>query len=259
MPSEVYIKVSGTILDDGKYLIKTCTGLVNLAHENLDTQFHVIMGGGARVDALRKSFRENRMSLVKTWRDLTGETLEPRYAAHWLAIQEMEKNGKVVQELFEPVGNLNMETGIKYQLQQADTVPESWDVTSDSIIYWLAVHESKSNERDPIIILLKPVDGVLCPHDRKSWKERRDEKITGSLCPVVHIKKDGTIHPRLHAYPFDRHISHLVLEYGIPFYIVNVRLPWRINGILKEPDEPQTPCTKVSRLPNEFAHVKKTT
>ena len=92
--------------------------------------------------------------------DLVGETGISGDAAHWMAIAAMEQMGwYIASKGVSPVTHLQvpdrMEVLLPYTLlRNADPLPHSWDVTSDTISAWIASRLSLT------LILLKSVDGI---------------------------------------------------------------------------------------------------
>lgn len=102
----------------------------------------VVVGGGASVDVLRDFDRANNLDAA---------------TAHWLAIRAMQFNARIVESLlpkvmwgdsFDQMFTCDIEAGIliadpwklltETAASGALSLPESWDVTSDSISAWLA-------------------------------------------------------------------------------------------------------------------------
>jgi 5-(aminomethyl)-3-furanmethanol phosphate kinase len=92
--------------------------------------------------------------------DLVGETGISGDAAHWMAIAAMEQMGwYIASKGVSPVTLLQVpdrvEVLLPYTLlRNADPLPHSWDITSDTISAWIASRLSLT------LILLKSVDGI---------------------------------------------------------------------------------------------------
>ena len=115
----------------------------------------VVPGGGVFADAIRNY--DQQFGLDK-------------HASHWMAILAMDQYGHLISSLMrngEPVQGLADARKVLAQgrvpvllpyhlLYQSDAIPNSWDVTSDSIAAWVADLTGAQQ-----LILLKSVDGLF--------------------------------------------------------------------------------------------------
>jgi 5-(aminomethyl)-3-furanmethanol phosphate kinase len=162
---DAVVKVGGALLSLGDALPRTLAALERLAAHH---SFLVIPGGGPFADAVRR---------VHEHHALTPE------AAHWMAILGMDqyaillasglRNGELVQRPGEIAraharGNIPVLAPYRW-LREADPLPHSWDVTSDSIAAWIAAEIGA-----PRLILIKPTIG-----DRHTMVDRYFER----ACP----------------------------------------------------------------------------
>lgn len=91
---------------------------------------------------------------------LVRETGTSGDAAHWMAIAAMEQMGWfIASKGVSTVTSLQVPRGVEVLLpytllRNADPLPHSWDVTSDTISVWIASRLSLP------LILLKSVDGI---------------------------------------------------------------------------------------------------
>jgi 5-(aminomethyl)-3-furanmethanol phosphate kinase len=131
---DAVIKVGGALLSQPEALARVLSALELLSREH---SLLVIPGGGPFADAVR-SVHE-------------AHTLTPD-DAHWMAILGMDqyaillasriRNAKLVHhrdEIAHAGGRGGVRVLAPYQwLREADPLPHSWDVTSDSIAAWVA-------------------------------------------------------------------------------------------------------------------------
>ena len=147
---DAVIKVGGALLSLGDALSRTVSALELLSREH---SFVVVPGGGPFADAVRS---------VHERHTLTAED------AHWMAILGMDqyalllasriRNAELVHrrgELARARARGRVPVLAPYRwLREADPLPHSWDVTSDSIAAWIAT-EIGARE----LILIKPAIG----------------------------------------------------------------------------------------------------
>ena len=121
----------------------------------------VVPGGGAFADAVRTETAVFHL----------GET-----AAHWMAILAMDQYGYLLADLGQATRTVRTPAQIEEALQDgavpillpstlllaADSLPHSWEVTSDAIAAHLAVSFGAE-----LLVLLKDVDGILTADPRK--------------------------------------------------------------------------------------------
>ena len=162
---DAIVKVGGALLSLGDALPRTLSALERLS---TDHSFVVIPGGGPFADAVRHV--HDRHALTPS-------------AAHWMAILGMDQyaillasrigNGELVHRRSEIApaharGSIPVLAPYRW-LREADPLPHSWDVTSDSIAAWLAAEIGA-----PRLILIKPTIG-----DRHAMVDRYFER----ACP----------------------------------------------------------------------------
>lgn len=150
----------------------------------------VIPGGGRFADFVR------RLNLSDT-------------AGHWMAIAAMEQYGwylashdiPATATIAHPAA---MTVLLPYcALRDADPLPHSWDVTSDTIAAWVAARLGTE------LLLLKSVDGI---HRHRVLLERVD-----APCPCDEV---------------DPALIPFVLEHGVRTTVVNGRIDERIRDVL---------------------------
>ena len=141
---EMVVKVGGGLLAHADALTTVLDLLLERGGRTL-----VVPGGGPFADAVREVDRHSEI----------GDD-----AAHWMAVHAMDQcarllvdrlgtRGRLVDtplQVYETRGDLPVIAPLRW-LQQADPLPHSWDVTSDSIAAWVA---GKVEARR--LILIKP-------------------------------------------------------------------------------------------------------
>lgn len=164
----------------------------------------VVPGGGLFADAVRES----------------GAQGTP---AHWMAICAMEETAwlwvaagaTLVETLQSPVNGVSVLLPYRV-LREADPLPHSWDVTSDTIAAWVA------SRRNAPLLLLKSVDGIFCG---------------GDICDVIPPESGaGTMETDV----VDPLFLPFVRASGIRWAIVNGRNPERVRSFLAGERPPGT-------------------
>ena len=130
----------------------------------------LIVGGGEVADVVRRWDAAHRLSAS---------------AAHWLAVQAMDFNGRLLENLLPEsivvtshqqaakawqTGKLPLLNVGKWlatdELRSQDSLPHSWDVTSDSIAAKIAIRFRAAG-----LLLLKSID---CPASDSDWRQAVD-------------------------------------------------------------------------------------
>ncbi|RLI87810.1 MAG: uridylate kinase [Archaeoglobales archaeon] len=114
-------------------------------------------------------------------RELDSERKLPSSAAHWMCIAGMEMYGYYISSLgVKTTEKLERVKGIKvllpYCILKKSELPQSWDVTSDSIAVWVA---SKLGVKE--VIKITDVDGIFL-NGRFIEKIRASELIGKKTC-----------------------------------------------------------------------------
>lgn len=117
MNADVVVKVGGSLLAHERELDAV---LAVLAAAALRVRLLIVPGGGPFADAVRELDR--RVGLSDD-------------AAHWMAILAMDQCAHVLEDRL--AGRVPVLAPSKW-LREADPLPHSWDVTSDSIAAWVA-------------------------------------------------------------------------------------------------------------------------
>lgn len=145
--ADVLVKVGGSLLGEPEHLDNALDLIVSSAR---DSRIVIVPGGGPFADAVREADRTIGL---------------PDDAAHWMAVLAMDqyahllvsRNPRLV--LTESLGALDAAIAEErvpvlapYRLlRDADPLPHSWDVTSDSLGAWLAGHLGARR-----LVLVKP-------------------------------------------------------------------------------------------------------
>jgi aspartokinase-like uncharacterized kinase len=159
---DAVIKVGGALLSLGDALPRSVAALELLSTER---SFVVVPGGGPFADAVRSVSEHHSLSPDD---------------AHWMAILGMDqyaillasllRNAELVHRRGEIArahsrGRIPVLAPYRW-LHEADPLPHSWDVTSDSIAAWVAAEVGA-----PELILIKP-----SAHDQRAVVDRYFER-----------------------------------------------------------------------------------
>jgi aspartokinase-like uncharacterized kinase len=240
-PDHLFLKLSGNIVDSKlrrRVILLNLRRVVQITHILHAT---IVPGGGKRVDELRMIYNRDPGRIAALWSEKSGETLSAEEAAHWLAISIMDQNADLVED------SLGNHTSISVARVYDDIrahlgdLPMSWDVTSDSITYWLACKKSQASTNLEIV-LLKDVDGAFQIDTSPSIFPRRAKRVAGRLVPEITVR-EGRPEPQLASYPFDAFMFTLVSKYQRPFHVLNYKHLDRLKLFLK--DEPGMKMTSV--------------
>jgi aspartokinase-like uncharacterized kinase len=117
MTIDVVVKVGGSLLAHERHLDAVLAAVAAAARH---VRLLIVPGGGPFADAVRALDR--RIGLSDD-------------AAHWLAILAMDQYAHVLTDRLD--GRVPVLAPSKW-LREADPLPHSWDVTSDSIAAWVA-------------------------------------------------------------------------------------------------------------------------
>ncbi len=160
MEDPVVIKIGGSLADRLKSIVETLRSCRQPAL--------IVPGGGVYANLVRQS-------------PVDGD------AAHWMAICAMEQFGWLIAaQGIPPVAELHVPKTIEVllpylPLRNADPLPHTWDVTSDTISAWVAASLSLD------LLVLKSVDGIRSggvPIDRISRPVETDD-VDPSFIPFV--------------------------------------------------------------------------
>ncbi len=198
------------VLKLGGHLLESPASVMNalfdvLARISRDHRVLAAVGGGIYADCVRRL--DARYSLGKR-------------GAHWTAILATHLSscrlGAMRPDLFLPVDSLSklprhrVPILLPYWLLRQSPLPETWDVTSDSIAAWVA-HRLRAN-----LVLIKAVDGVL------------DRYPGGRLLPEIRTHELS----RLPSSPADPYLPTFLEAHGMDAWITNGLHPERLESIV---------------------------
>ena len=186
----VVLKIGGSLWDQ-------VAGIIPLAQAS-GRDILIVPGGGRIADEVR------RLAL-------------PDETSHWMAILAMEYFGWYISSFGPvPVRTLRRPAGagvlLPYRvMQDANPLPHSWNVTSDTISAWVAW------SLDAELILLKSVDGI-----------RQNGVLLHEVTGPVHASE------------VDEAFIPFLLSHGMSARIVNGRIPGRVSACLAGDHAPGT-------------------
>ena len=206
-------KIGGSVLEDFKELNSTISQLSNLFKKEIIQKIIIIPGGGSFVNFIRKIYNELKF---------TDEL------AHWMSIISMNYNGIELGKKFpklEVFDNYNKLKEISrsfsiflpyHFLKENDKLPHNWQVTSDSIVLYLA---KKFGLKD--CFLIKDVDGILNQKNQvikeTSTAEFRKLKESGKLFEFKSADDELKNQSR----PIDSYLLTLIEKWNISCVILN--------------------------------------
>lgn len=214
------IKIGGSLSQAG-VLPNLCQEIGQLVarHDLL-----VVPGGGEFADLVRKYYRSYHL----------GET-----AAHRMAILAMDQYGCLLGELTpnsilvrnirstsEPLSGRVPILLPSSWLGQADPLPHSWSVTSDSIAAWVA-----GELKAPRLILIKDVDGLF---SAGNGPDRLRDLIPQLSIEQLKLQPGGV----------DESLASVLSNLNLETWVINGRHPQRLAELL---DSQHTLGTRICR------------
>ena len=210
--NQAIFKIGGKILENSKNIKSTISQLAQLYEENILQKIFLIPGGGSYANFIRMIDKELKL----------GDDL-----AHWMAVYSMNYNGIELNRKYpklECIGELEKVQDTKKKfciflpfsyLRENDTLPHSWDVTSDSIALYIA-YKLQLNR----CFLIKDVDGIFNKEKEliKSISTFKYNELKGSN-QLDKIKEDYKNIKK--SKPIDSHLLKLIEKYKTPCYILN--------------------------------------
>ena len=208
----VIIKLGGSLLAKGREIVRFLRDYA----EKKTVFFIIIPGGGPFVEAIRELSERRTIS---------------KDAAHWMAVLAMHQygfflaDGETAIPLVESMEELS-DTGhicivLPYQILKADdSLPHTWDVTSDTIAAFIA---HKLGEKR--FIKVTDVDGIL------------DEN--GSLIKQIHAKE---LIEKENKGCIDAELPRFLMRNKMSCVIVNGNFPERIIDVI---EGRETVCTSI--------------
>jgi len=220
MSLDAVLKVGGS-LSRGQNLDSLCREIASLGRRHC---LLVVPGGGQFADQVRDAYRQYELS----------ET-----AAHRMALLAMDQYGYLLNQLI-PGSLLATDLHLARQtagsrqtvvllpsklIIQADPLPHSWKVTSDTIAAWVA-HMAGCRR----LVLLKDVDGLRAVVDGAG--------LSGStLIPELKVKQLAE-----RAGGVDEYLPSFLATVNLETWVINGLRPGRLTELL------QTSCTTGTRI-----------
>lgn len=220
MNFEAVLKIGGS-LSRGQSLAALCQEIGRLGARH---RLLVVPGGGDFADTVRDHYRRYRL------RETTAHHMAllamDQYG--WL-LGDLTPNGDVVRDILSArKSTANGRVPILLPatlLIQADPLPHSWQVTSDSIAAWIA-----GLTRAAQLVLLKDVDGLRSDLSRSDGAE---------VLPAMSVRELMN-----HRGGVDEYLVVLLASLDLETWVINGQLSERLASLL---DTGQTLGTRISR------------
>lgn len=211
--NSIVAKISGKILENEEDISSTISQLSELFNREILDKIILIPGGGQKANFIRRM-----QDKIHFDDDL----------AHFMAIYAMNDNGHSLNKKFNDIQLFDTLQEISDakrlfcifnpldSLIENDSLPHSWNITSDSISYFFA----KKMGVDACI-LIKDIDGIYIGKDKKLIKEistntYRDYKISRKLTESFQQPE-----PLKKSTPIDDYLLDLIETYRKPCFILN--------------------------------------
>jgi hypothetical protein len=211
---QAIFKIGGKILENSKNIESTISQLTQLYEENILQKIILITGGGSYANFIRKIDEELKL----------GDDL-----AHWMAVYSMNYNGIELNRKYPELECI--EEFEKFQdakkkfciflpynyLRNNDTLPHSWDVTSDSIALYVA-NELYLNQ----CFLIKDIEGIYDINKeliKKISTLQYNELKEGKNLAIIGVDHSNFKKSK----PIDSYLLTLIDQSGIPCYLLNGR------------------------------------
>ena len=211
-PSVIF-KIGGKILENFEDLNSTISQLTQLYDKGSIKKIILIPGGGSLANFIRKVYSELKFT----------EEL-----GHWMGVISMNYNGIELGKKFPELDAIEDINRLKklertlgiflpYRfLKEIDTLPHSWDVTSDSITLFLA-----KELEIPHCFLIKDIDGILNKEDQVikelTTAEYKKMKESGKLSENKSVGGELKNQSR----PIDSYLLTLIDKWKITCVILN--------------------------------------
>lgn len=219
MSLDAVLKVGGS-LSRGTCLTLLCREISRLSERY---RLMVVPGGGEFANQVRETYRRYNLS----------ET-----AAHRMALLAMDQYGYLLNHLIDGsfltadllAACQTAESGRVTILLpsapviQADPLPHSWQVTSDSIAAWVA-HQTHCQR----LVLLKDVDGLMAGQYLENPRAELIEELTAEQL----AERTGGV---------DEYLSHFLASTHVETWVINGLRPERLSELL---DTAHTTGTKI--------------
>ena len=216
------LKIGGSLAEEPARLKALCLELSEMAKNHWIT---AIPGGGRFADIVREL--DERFHLQDT-------------VAHNMAILAMDQYGMFLSSITPGSRTTSTLDGARQHsdakhlsillpsrlMAQADPLPHSWEVTSDSISGYIA--KELGSEK---LILVTDVDGVYT----KDPKDYPNATLIEEISVGELSKRDART-------SVDRYLPKIISEASLDCYVVNGRHPDRVRAIL---DDELPKCTRI--------------
>ncbi len=220
MNFEAVLKIGGS-LSRGQNLAALCHAISHLGARH---RLLIVPGGGDFADTVREHYR--RYQLAETTAHVMALLAMDQYG--WL-LGDLIPKSEVVRDILtarRTAANGRVPILLPAALLiQADPLPHSWQVTSDSIAAWIADLAGAAR-----LVLLKDVDGL------RSGLSRSD---TAGLLPSISVKElmkqRGGV---------DEYLAVLLASVDLETWVINGQRSERLAELL---DTGQTLGTRISR------------
>lgn len=217
MRLEAVIKIGGSLATTSSLGI-LCKFLEKLSEKH---RYVIVPGGSEFADIIRKIDKKfhlsnelaHRMAILAM--DQYGLFLSHLMNSFLVSDIKMPKPHTKKPVIFLPSNYMSIE----------NPLPNSWDVTSDSIAAHIA---KKFNTK---LILVKDVDGIFSSDPNKTTNAKLIKKISAKQ--LLKMNKKTCV---------DKHLPKILLKNKIKCYVVNGKYPKRINDILLGKE---TICTEI--------------
>ncbi len=215
---DAVLKVGGS-LSRGQRLAALCQTIGQLGSQQ---RLLIVPGGGDFADAVRDHYR--RYHLRETTAHRMALLAMDQYG--WL-LSDMIPGSSAVRDILSAraiaaMGRVPILLAAAL-LIEADPLPHSWQVTSDSIAAWIAGLVGATR-----LVLLKDVDGLFS-----------DQSDTAQLLPVIRVKDLGDRRGGV-----DEYLSAVLTACNLETWVINGQQPDRLVELLLTS---QTTGTRISR------------
>ncbi len=212
----IIVKIGGKILENKRNIDTTIKQFNFLIDSNHLQKIIIIPGGGSYANFVRILYDKLKI----------GDDL-----AHWMAIYAMNLNGislskdyglkcieniANLQKFLENINEKTIKIFLPFNyLRDFNVLPHNWDVTSDSITYFLVSHLGLKN-----CYLIKDTDGIITNHgDIVKQLSISEYKILRNSNKLAMMENDEAKLKR--SRPIDKYLIKLIEKYGIKSIILN--------------------------------------
>ncbi|MFA5365426.1 MAG: delta 1-pyrroline-5-carboxylate synthetase [Candidatus Bathyarchaeia archaeon] len=219
---DAVLKVGGSLAEKPESLKALCQQLMVLAKKY---RIVVVPGGGTFADAIREMDKTFGLS------DTVAHELAVRAMDQYgLLLADITPNSWIFDDITEaknaPNNMLPIFLPSKHVITQ-DPLPNSWDVTSDSIAAYVAgLLHSK------MLVLVTNVDGVYCEDPKQNKDTTLIDQITAK--ELQSWKRRTSV---------DKMLPTVLLQNRLDCFVVNGNYPERIRAVL---ENRKTVCTQIT-------------